>query len=434
MDLSMVVISGWGAVLSRLSSQDDIIIGFQHGGPSELGGNKQTDDTNILPLRMDLSGEPNISQLLERVRKRASSAMDHQGFPFNNIAEITSTIHVAFQWNSQAPLQSLSTPVHVDIKLELREQDNEVLGNMVFSSDLFNPDTIKRHVGYLIATLKTMAKDPTQPAATIDILSPEERRLILETWNETSEVYPDNLCLHQLFELQVDRTPDATAIVYEGQSLTYRELNSSANRLAHRLIGLGVQPDTRVAICVRRSPGMIIGILAIMKAGGAYVPLDLGYTSGRLNDILQDASPTIAVADQPGQAALEDSALTIVDPNTLLDQPISNPCLPGLTSRHLAYIMYTSGSTGKPKGVMIEHRGTVNLVQTHTKFYGFHQHSRVLQFASMCFDGSVWEIMITLSCGAKHLYPFKNSHLTQPRVRSQSSWMSSFILSTTVST
>ncbi|KAK3817436.1 MAG: Non-ribosomal peptide synthetase module [Benniella sp.] len=407
MDLSMVVMSGWGAVLSRLSSQDDIIIGLQHGGPGELGGNKQTDDTSILPLRMDLSGELNISQLLERVRKMASSSVDHQGFPLNGIADITSMpqFHVAFQWNSQTPLQCFSTPIHVDLKLELREQNNEVLGNMVFSSDLFNPDTIKRHIGYLLATLKTMAKDPTQPVATIDILSPEERKLVLETWNETSEVYPDHLCIHQLFEHRVDMAPDATAIVYENQSLTYRELNCRANRLAHYLFGLGVRPDTRIAICVERSPEMIVGILAIMKAGGAYVPLDPSYAGGRIKDILQDASPTIVVADQTGRAVLEDSALVVVDPNMLLDYPTSNCSVPGLTSRHLAYLIYTSGSTGKPKGVMIEHRGVVNLSQAHMKLCGFHPNARVLQFASCGFDTSVWEILLALTSGASLYIP-----------------------------
>ncbi|KAK3805040.1 MAG: syringopeptin synthetase b [Benniella sp.] len=406
MDLSMVVMTGWGAVLARLSKQDDIVIGLQHSGPGELGGEKQTDDTGILPLRMDLSGEPNISQLLVRVRKMASS-MDHQGFPLNGIADITSTplFHVAFQWNSQTPLQSFSTSIHHDIELQLREQDNEVLGNMVFSSDLFNPDTIKRHIGYLITTLEAMVNNPVQPIATIDILSPEERRLILETWNETSEAYPDNLCIHQLFEHRVDKTPDATAIVYEGQYLTYGELNSHANRLAHYLFGLGVRPDTRVAICVERSPAMIVGILAILKAGGAYVPLDPSYAGGRIKDILQDASPTIAVADQTGRAALEDPALVVVDPNMLLDYPTSNCSIPGLTSRHLAYLIYTSGSTGKPKGVMIEHRGVVNLSQTHRKLCGFHPTARVLQFASCGFDTSVWEILLTLTSGASLYIP-----------------------------
>ncbi|KAK3807038.1 MAG: Non-ribosomal peptide synthetase module [Benniella sp.] len=404
MDLSMVVISGWSAVLARLSTQDDIVIGY-HTGSGGLG-NQQADDSNIWPLRLDLSGDLNISELLERVRSIASSSMDHRGLSLDRIVQIAGSplLHVALRWNNHASLHT-ATPLHVDLELRLRELDNEVVGDILFASDLFNLDTVRRHIGYLITVLESMARDPTQPIAAIDILSSEERKLILESWNEASEAYPDHLCFHQLFEAQVEKTPSATAIVYEDQSLTYRELNSRANRLAHHLIGLRVQLETHVAICVERSPGMIVGILAIMKTGGAYVPLDPTFTSERIKDILQDASPAIVVADQTGRALFEDSALTVVDPNAVLDLPISNPYLPELTSRNLAYIIYTSGSTGKPKGVMIEHRGAVNLIQTHVKFYVVHQDSRILQFASMSFDVSVWEIMVSLSCGASLYLP-----------------------------
>ncbi|KAF9354217.1 hypothetical protein BGX34_011150, partial [Mortierella sp. NVP85] len=397
-DLAVVVMVAWGVVLARLSGQDDIIMGFHQD-------DKQIENSNILLLRLDLSGGPNTSQLLERVQKMASP-MDHRCFPLDSIAKIASwpLFRVAFQWNNQASLHS-DPSVQVDLELQLQELDNEVSGTLLFSSELFNHDSIRRHVGYLVTVLRTMVKDSARPVAAIDILSPEERRLVLETWNEPSEAYPDHSCFHRLFEIQVDKTPDATAIVCGDLALSYGDLNSRANRLSHHLIRLGVGPDTRVAICVERSLGMIVGILAIMKAGGAYVPLDPSYANGRLQDILQDASPSIIVADQTGQAVLGDSALTIVDPNSSLDHSISNPCIPGLTSRHLAYIIYTSGSTGKPKGVMIEHRGVVNLAQTHTKFCGIDQNSRVLQFASLSFDASVWDIMLPLSCGASLFIP-----------------------------
>jgi non-ribosomal peptide synthetase component F len=305
MDLSMIVMAGWGAVLSRLSSQDDVVIGFFQSG---LGG-KSTDSSNILPLRLNLSGEPNTSQLLEHVREMTSSSMVRRGPPLGDIANNVSSpsFQIALHWNHQASLYS-TTPFQVDLELQLQALDTEVVGDMIFSSDLFNPDTIKRHVGYLITILQSMANDPIQPIATIDILSPEERRLILETWNETSEAYPDHLCIHQLFEIQVDKTPDATAIVYEDQSLTYSELNSRANRLAHHLIGLGVRPDTRVAICVERSFAMIVGVLAILKAGGAYVPLDPSYPIQRLAYILGDAAPTIALVDTVGRNTLSEAS------------------------------------------------------------------------------------------------------------------------------
>ncbi|MCG1020028.1 AMP-binding protein, partial [Mycetohabitans sp. B4] len=201
--------------------------------------------------------------------------------------------------------------------------------------------------------------------------------LLLQTWNATQRDYPAHQCIHQLFEAQVERTPEATALVfeaqvermpeatalvYENQTLSYAELNARANRLAHQLIELGVQPDARVAICVQRSPAMVVGLLAILKAGGAYVPLDPSYPGERLAHILTDAAPDIVLADAAGRVALGDAALAhrmVLDPNRLPAQAETNPVVPDLTSRHLAYVIYTSGSTGVPKGVMVHHQGVV---------------------------------------------------------------------------
>ncbi|WP_038266164.1 AMP-binding protein, partial [Xenorhabdus cabanillasii] len=206
--------------------------------------------------------------------------------------------------------------------------------------------------------------------------------------------YPDQLCIHQLFEQQAENTPDATALVYENQSISYAELNLRTNRLAHQLIALGVAPDQPVAICVASSPARIVGLLAILKAGGAYVPLDPAYPGERLIHILTDAAPAILLADNTGRSALGEEALaklTVFDPNTLPDQPDNNPQVAALTSRHLAYVIYTSGSTGTPKGVMVEHCGLVNLIRDKISQFAIHSHSRMLQFASFGFDASVWE-------------------------------------------
>uniref|UniRef100_UPI002B052DD2 AMP-binding protein n=1 Tax=Burkholderia alba TaxID=2683677 RepID=UPI002B052DD2 len=163
----------------------------------------------------------------------------------------------------------------------------------------------------------------------------------------------------QLFEQQVEQRPDAIALVIEDQQLSYAELNTRANQLAHRLIELGVLPDARVAICMERSLSMVVGLLAILKAGGAYVPLDPVYSGARLAQSLADADPAIVLADQVGQLALGDSVLAsrhVLDPNLPLHQPDHNPSVDSLASHHLAYVIYTSGSTGTPKGVMVEHR------------------------------------------------------------------------------
>jgi non-ribosomal peptide synthetase component F len=201
----------------------------------------------------------------------------------------------------------LTSSLLVDLELQLQEKDNEVVGEILFSLDLFDPDTIERHVGYLCSMLQATVVDVDQPVMTVDLLSQVERDLVLGQWNETHQDYPSHLCIHHLFEQQAEQNPQATALVFKDQSLTYAELNERANRLAHHLIKLGVQPDSLVAICVERSFAMIVGVLAVLKAGGAYVPLDPSYPKDRLVYILEDAAPTIALADTVGRAALAEA-------------------------------------------------------------------------------------------------------------------------------
>ncbi|ORX82118.1 acetyl-CoA synthetase-like protein, partial [Basidiobolus meristosporus CBS 931.73] len=413
MDLSMVVITGWSSVLARLSGQDDIVIGFQHNGSDSQICDKQT-DTSILPLRLDLSGEPNFSQLLQRVRKIATVSMGRHDIPIDSIIKIGALplIRVVLQWNNKKSLHS-ATSILVDLNMRLQQQEDKVVGDMHYSSDLYNPDAIKQHVKYLHSVLQAMTVNVNQPIMSVDLLSQAERDLVLKKWNDTQQDYPSELCIHHLFEQQVERTPQATALVFDGQSLTYAELNELANRLAHQLITLGVQPESVVAICVERSVAMVAGVLAILKAGGAYIPLDPSYASDRLRDILLDSSPHIVIADTLGQQALGEgilSSMTVVDPNKLAAEPrsnsgksdnsLANPQVTGLTSSNLAYIIYTSGSTGKPKGVMVEHRGLSNLVVTRHEVYGIRTSSRVLQFFSFAFDGTLAPAIFQ---GAKHL-------------------------------
>ncbi|KAF9944158.1 hypothetical protein BGZ72_002710, partial [Mortierella alpina] len=297
-----------------------------------------------------------------------------------------------------------------DLSLALWEASNGISGGLTYATSLFDRTTIERHVGYLRAMLLAMTTTTEQSVAKVEILSPAERDLVLKTWNSTTEEYPSDVCLHQLFEQQVERTPDAIAVVHETQSLTYSELNARANCLAHRLIHLGVKPEVLVAICVDRSPEMIVGVLAILKAGGAYVPLDPFYASDRLRDIIADAAPAILIADHTGTKVLGDSvlsSLTVVDPTSHGYMNAINPDISGLTSHSLAYVIYTSGSTGKPKGVMLEHQGAVNLVYDRPALFDIHPHSRVLQYTSLSFDHSVSEIFSALHGGAS-LYMLHN--------------------------
>ncbi|PQQ25032.1 non-ribosomal peptide synthetase [Photorhabdus hindustanensis] len=428
--LFMTLLTAWAALLSRLSGQDDVVIGI----PSANRNLREIEPllgffVNTLALRIDLSDMPDVDTLLRRVRQTTLGAQEHQDLPFEQVVEIvqpprrpehTPLFQVMFAWQEneteewQLPELAV-TPFELeydiakfDLQLELTEKSGEIVGELNYSSALFDHETIERQVGYLQAILRAMVSQPQQPVTAIDILSSAERELLLENLNATEEPYPTQVCVHQLFEQQAEKTPDAIAVIYENQTLSYAELNVRANRLAHQLIALGVTPDQRVAICVTRSLARIIGLLAVLKAGGAYVPLDPAYPGERLSYMLTDATPVILLADNVGRAALSEdilATLTVLDPNTLPEQPDNNPQVSGLTPQHLAYVIYTSGSTGRPKGVMIEHRSVVNLTLTQITQFDFCSASRMLQFASFGFDASVWEIMMALSCGAMLVIP-----------------------------
>ncbi|MDB6372144.1 non-ribosomal peptide synthetase, partial [Photorhabdus bodei] len=423
--LFMTLLSAWGIVLSRLSGQEDVVIGT----PSAGRGRREVEPligffVNTLALRMDLSGELTVTELLARVRQTALAAQEHQDLPFEQVVEIvqpprrlahTPLFQVMFAWQNNestewglpglavSPIDQAVDVVKFDLELNLLEEEGRIVGALSYATALFDLSTMERQVGYLHAVLQAMVASPQQPVGEIDILSPAERGLLLETWNATATAYPETLCVHQLFEQQVEQTPDATALVYQEQTFSYGELNARANRLAHQLIALGVVPDQRVAICVSRSLAMVVGLLAVMKAGGAYVPLDPAYPGARLAHILTDAAPAVVLADKAGWSALGEETLTglvVLDPNTLPEQPDSNPQVPALTSRHLAYVIYTSGSTGVPKGVMIEHRNTVNFLHWAQQAFETEAIREVLFSTSMNFDLSIFECFMPLSRGA----------------------------------
>nr|WP_225040589.1 non-ribosomal peptide synthetase [Rhizobium sp. T1473]MCA0807242.1 amino acid adenylation domain-containing protein [Rhizobium sp. T1473] len=295
------------------------------------------------------------------------------------------------------------------------EDSGEALG---LTAQVVEPISADRVCGYMQQALEALSEAleqaPDRPVRALDILPSDERTYLLEELNRTDADYPSDLCIHELFEQQVRRTPEAVALVHEGEALSYGELNARANRLAHHLIGLGVRPDDRVAICVERSPAMVVGLLAILKAGGAYVPLDPAYPGPRLNQVLADAAPKLLLADTAGRAALGPEALADVSVVDLSDgaRPWAgqgaddpDPRALGLTPRHLAYIIYTSGSTGTPKGVMVEHHGVVRLVAGND-FVEISPRDVFLNASSPTFDATTFEVWGALANGASIvLYP-----------------------------
>jgi len=424
--LYMTLLAGWAAVLARLSGQDEVVV----GAPSANRGRSEIEDligffVNTLPLRVDLSGAPTVAEALGRVKARALEAQANQDIPFEQVVERvqparslahTPLFQVMFAWQN-APESSLELPglrlspadaaPHVtakfDLLLSLGEVDGRIAGDVEYATSLFERATVERHLGYLRRVLEQMAADDAAPVDRLELLSAAERRMVVEAWNATDAAYPRELCLHELFEAQAERAPEAVAVVHADRSLTYAELNARANRLAHHLRERGVGPGARVAVCAERGLEMMVGLLGVLKAGAAYVPLDPAYPEERLRLILEDSVPAAVLTHGEAAARLAAAgvpALPLGDDAAWAERPATNPPRAGLEPRHLAYLIYTSGSTGRPKGVMIEHRNAVNFVCWGRGAFARDQLERTLFATSLNFDLHVFEAFVPLSVGA----------------------------------
>jgi amino acid adenylation domain-containing protein len=436
--LFMTLLAGWAAVLARLSGQDEVVIGT----PSANRGRAEVEEligffVNTLPLRVDLSDGPRVGELLQRVKARALEAQRNQDIPFEQVVERVSPtrslahaplFQVMFAWQNasegRAELPGLrleevgadaaSGPAaKFDLSLALGEAGGRIAGSLTFATSLFEQATIERHLAYLRRVLEAMAADDLQAVDALPLLPEAERRLVLQEWNATDAAYPLELCIHEMFEAQVERAPDAVAVVFgeEEEALSYAELNRRANQLAHHLQALGVGPDARVAICVERSPEMVVGVLGVLKAGGAYVPLDPANPAERLRYMLADSAPrvvltqtSIAAAREELFAGLEAEVLAL-DAPAWGSRPANDPGRGEVNPSHLAYVIYTSGSTGLPKGVMIAHRSLANLVRWHVDAFTLEPGDRSSSVAGLGFDAAAWEIWPALCSGATLLLP-----------------------------
>ncbi|KAG0197850.1 hypothetical protein BGX28_008649 [Mortierella sp. GBA30] len=407
-DLNVVLLSAWIAVLSRLSGQSELAVAVQ--GFSKNLEIKGADAYMYSSICADLSGDPSAERLFDLIKGAVLGLSAPRRLRQNDLC----TLHQAsFTWYDKRHCSSAddmghssSSAIHVgfDVELHLQVVDEQIVGAMQFATALFDPFTIERHVGYLQSMLDGVVSNADQRVSKISVLSPVERMLLLDTWNSTPATNQEFPTLHKLFEEQVKRTPKAIALVYEDQAMTYAELNERSNGVAHQLIELGVRPDTCVAICAGRSIGMVVGVLAILKSGGAYVPLDPAHVSERLLDILAEVSPLVVLADSVGRDIIQEAdlpSIKIIDPNVPYKGSTANPCVPSLSTRHLAYVIYTSGSTGKPKGVMIEHRQVTRLFSATEDWFDFKEFDTWCLFHSFAFDVSVWEMWGALQSGGK---------------------------------
>ncbi|KAG0164663.1 NRPS protein [Apophysomyces sp. BC1015] len=419
------------AYLHRLTGAQDVVLGLPV--TARFGADRRIPGTvaNVLPVRLTVQPEMSLSSLMRQVAQEIQRGFRYQRYPSDALRRklglasgqplLGTTINVmpfdydlSFGGHSSATHNLLNGPVEdLMIAVYILADNHRVRIDFNANPACYTEDELAGHQRRFVQFLEMLTADPTRPVRDVDLLDAAERHQLLVEWNATQHDYPSHLCIHQLFEAQAECTPHASALVYGEQTLSYAELNEQANRLAHRLIELGVQPDVCVAICVERSLAMTVGLLAILKAGGAYVPLDPAYPSERLAHILADAAPAIVLADAVGRAALGEAALTsrtVLDPNVLPQRSGTNPSVPGLTSRHLAYVIYTSGSTGTPKGVQNEHRALINRLVWMQHAYCLTPGDRVLQKTSFGFDVSVWEFFWTLMNGATLVVAAPNVH------------------------
>jgi amino acid adenylation domain-containing protein/thioester reductase-like protein len=412
--LFMVLHAAFVALLTRLGAGTDIPIG------SPIAN--RTEDTleglvgffvNTLVLRTDTSGDPSFGDLVGRVRELDLAAYEHQDVPFERLVETLrparslahSPLFQVMLVLQNAPggdlrlpgLRTAPMPVDTgtcrfDLVLSLSERHATdgtpagIDGVAEYSTDLFDRGTAEALVGRFHRLLNFVAADPDLPIGMIDIMDARERQRVLVEWNETQRTVPD-LPLPSLFEAQVGRTPEATAVVFGADRMTYRELNSRANRLARHLTRHGADVERYVAIALSRSSDLVVAVLAVLKSGAAYLPVDPDHPRGRVESALHEAEPVLVITPE---------LLTDPEIASFADTDIGRP----LSVQHPAYVIYTSGSTGRPKGVVVTHAGLSSLVAAQLERFGVTAHSRILQFATPSFDGAVWELWGALLTGA----------------------------------
>ncbi len=417
--LFTTLLAGFALLLSRYTGREDLLVGspVANRNRAEIEGLVGC-FVNTLVLRANLAGDPTLRDLLARVQEECLQAFSHQDLPFEKLVEellperdpSRNPLFQVMLVLHNAPLEPLRLgelslrPVDVDrraaqldLTFHVQETPEGLRGTFEYATDLFESATIARMGGHLEVLLRAIVERPETSVSELPLLTEAERVQAVSGWN-AGVSYPKGLSLHERFEQQVARTPDAVAAVCEEQRLTYGELNRRANQLAHRLRELGVGPDQLVGLRSERNLEMVIGILGILKAGGAYLPLDPAYPRDRVEFMLQDSRTTVVVTQKSLAADLDGLDATRV----LLDEPFSGPDTnpaPAVAPDDLAYVIYTSGSTGTPKGVQITHYNVTRLFDATDDWYHFGRDDVWSLFHSYAFDFSVWELWGALLYG-----------------------------------
>ena len=438
------MLAGWAALLARLSGQDEVVIGTPAANRNRVEIERLIGFfVNTLALRVGVSEFVDVGALLAQREIANVAAQEHQGIPFEQVVEIVrpprSLAHnpvfqVMFAWKSApkgmidlaglqvSPFTAVPHDISkFDLTLLLQQEGNQISGRVGVCDCAVSSDRRSSDIsGYFRTLLRSMVADDSAEGGSFAHAAPqEEREQLLYEWNATEVEYPRNKCMHELFEEQVERTPNAIAIVYQEQALSYGELNGRANRLAHYLRELGVGPDKLVAVCVERGLEMVVGLLAVLKAGGAYVPLDPAYPVERLRYMVEDSGPEVLLTqghlrEQMRGVKRELAVIDLSDPGVGWQEwPETNPEKTGvgLTAEHLAYVIYTSGSTGIPKGVMVAHRGVTNFLWAMRRELGIEADDVLLATTRLSFDIAALELYLPLTTGAQFANPGRRGRL-----------------------
>ncbi|WP_017906847.1 non-ribosomal peptide synthetase [Pseudomonas asplenii] len=440
-----VLLAALAVLLWRHSGQQDVCIGtpFANRGQAEIEpliGHF----VNTLVIRNRLQPQWTFAELLREVRAHMLEVHAHQDVPFERVVEAvnperdtsysplfqvmlvlqnTPGAAVDMPGLSLASYGTSSASAKFDLAFELVEQAEGLQLVVEYNTDLFDAGTVERLSGHYRQLLEQIAVHAKQPIGTLNLLTEAEREQIVVDWNRSAPPVREPGCVQQLIETRAAAAADDCAVLFEGKSLSYAELNRRANRLAHHLRSLGVGPDVRVAVCLERSLELPVAILAVLKAGGAYVPLDPTYPVGRLGHMLADSGPRVALVQGATRPLLRDAQgmahceVPVLDLDTdaaqwagqALDNP--DPQAIGLTPEHLAYVIYTSGTTGLPKGAMVAHRGLSNLLLWCQQVCGDGQQASMLQKIPFGFDASAWELLWPLAMGGRLVLARPGGHL-----------------------
>lgn len=401
-----------------------LILLYQYTGQSEIVIGLVTEQTQLWGLRADFSKQPTGEHLLKAVQTALQQIRQESRSPATTTPAAAPLNAFAALFINTSPLTTVQPsplPVGVDLALCVEEHGAARHFTLLYNRALFAPSTIVRMAGHLQTLLTSLVADATQPVAQLSLLTATEGQQLLVEWNDTAAVYPEHLCIHQLIEQQVARTPQSVAVSFGTQHLTYQELDARANQVARHLCHLGVRPDDLVGIYIERSFEMVVGLLGILKAGGAYVPLDPHFPAERLTFMLEDANAQLLLTSSSLLAQLEQIVPTgqachlicldklpesveakhNVSDWTRIAQEEASPPPTEVKPTHLAYCIYTSGSTGKPKGVEIEHRTVVNFLTTMRQAPGLTAQDVLLAITTISFDIAGLELYLPLTVGAK---------------------------------